>query len=101
MQGTIAEIAEPAVVSITATNKRGSGWDSDAGASLFAPAVLLLLAVTVASPAAAQTYEEVLAAYQRGDYAAAYRGFRRLAEQGDAHAQANLGYLYETGKGVS
>ena len=61
---------------------------------LFAPAVLLLLTVTVALPAAAQTYEEAFAAYQRGDYAAAYRGFRRHAEQGDARAQNNLGYMY-------
>ena len=67
---------------------------------LFAPAVLLLLAVTVALPAAAQTYEEAFAAYQRGDYAAAYRGFRRHAEQGDARAQNNLGYMYSNAKGI-
>ena len=67
---------------------------------LFAPAVLLLLTVTVALPAAAQTYEEAFAAYQRGDYAAAYRGFRRHAEQGDARAQNNLGYMYSNAKGI-
>jgi len=39
-------------------------------------------------------------AYQRGDYATAYREFLPLAEQGDAEAQNNLGAMYVNGKGV-
>lgn len=62
--------------------------------------MMFFLAVAAALPAAAQTFGEFLAAYNRGDYAAAYRGFRRLAEQGNAKAQYHLGTLYEHGTGV-
>ena len=67
---------------------------------LAALAAVLTLALASALPVAAQTFEEALAAYERGDYDAAYRGFRPLAEQGDAIAQNNLGYMYDNGKGV-
>jgi TPR repeat protein len=40
-------------------------------------------------------------AYQRGDYAAAYREWLPLAEEGDAEAQYNLGNLYYLGQGVA
>ncbi len=43
---------------------------------------------------------EALAAYQRGDYAMALREFRPLAEQGDAGAQNQLGFMYSNGHGV-
>ena len=39
-------------------------------------------------------------AYKRGDYAAAHRIWKPLAEQGDASAQYNLGLLYQYGLGV-
>ena len=39
-------------------------------------------------------------AYQRGDYATALRIFRQLADQGNASAQANLGWMYQNGLGV-
>ncbi|MFQ6018911.1 MAG: peptidoglycan-binding protein [Kiloniellaceae bacterium] len=39
-------------------------------------------------------------AYKRGDYAAAHRIWKPLAEQGDASAQYNLGLLYHHGLGV-
>ena len=64
------------------------------------PALLFLLTAAAAFPAAAQTFDETVAAYDRGDYATAFRGFRRLAEQGDAKAQYYLGALYEDGTGV-
>ena len=64
------------------------------------PAILFLLASMAAIPAAAQTFDEAVAAYNRGDYATAYRGFRRLAERGEARAQYHLGTLYEHGTGV-
>ncbi len=62
--------------------------------------VLVWLAVTAAPPAAAQTFEEAFAAYERGDYATAFRGFRSYAEQGDADAQDILGLMYLKGEGV-
>ena len=39
-------------------------------------------------------------AYERGDYAAALRVFRQLADQGYANAQSNLGVMYSNGYGV-
>ncbi len=48
----------------------------------------------------AQDFDQGLAAYQAGDYEAALAEWRRLAEQGNANAQYNLGYLYDTGTGV-
>ncbi|MFQ5659162.1 MAG: hypothetical protein ACE5GZ_01970 [Gammaproteobacteria bacterium] len=40
------------------------------------------------------------AALSRGDYNTAAKEFKRLAEQGDAKAQANLGYMYYVGEGL-
>ena len=39
-------------------------------------------------------------AYKRGDYAAAHRIWKSLADGGDASAQYNLGLLYHHGLGV-
>ena len=39
-------------------------------------------------------------ALSRGDYETAVKEFTKLAEQGDANAQANLGYMYYAGEGV-
>ena len=69
-------------------------------ARLCAPAVVLLLMAMGAFSAPAQTFEEAVAAHERGDHAAGYRGFRVHAEQGNADAQFNLGVLYANGKGV-
>ena len=46
-------------------------------------------------------FETGMDAYHRGDYATALREWQRLAEQGDANAQYNLGVLYAEGKGVA
>lgn len=62
--------------------------------------IALILTASVSLPAAAQTFDEAFAAYERGDYAAAYRGFRPIAERGDARAQYYLGQLYRSGLGV-
>ena len=48
----------------------------------------------------AQDYWKGVEAIKRGDYAAAVREFRPLAEQGNAGAQTNLGYMYSEGLGV-
>lgn len=59
---------------------------------------LLLLA---ALPAPAQAaYQDGLAAYDRGDYATAFREFEALARLGDATSQFNLGLMYQKGWGV-
>ncbi len=58
------------------------------------------LAVMLALPVAAQDFQKGYVAYQRGDYATALREWRPLAEQGDASAQTNLGFMYENGQGV-
>ena len=46
-------------------------------------------------------FDRGLAAYERGDYATAYREFRADAEQGHATAQHNLGVMYANGQGVT
>ena len=63
-------------------------------------AALFTLVLAFAAPAAAQDFNAGLEAYQRGDYAAALREFRALAEQGHATAQTNLGIMYHDGLGV-
>jgi uncharacterized protein len=51
-------------------------------------------------PAATGTFEDAATAYNRGDYATALQFFRSLADQGNAAAQFNLGFMYESGRGV-
>jgi uncharacterized protein len=58
--------------------------------------VLALLAIT---PAMAG-WQDGLAAFRRQDYPAAARILGPLAEQGDARAEAYLGYMYAHGYGV-
>ena len=45
-------------------------------------------------------YEDATAAFERGDYAKAYRLFKPLAQQGIPEAQYNLGHMYRSGFGV-
>ncbi len=45
-------------------------------------------------------FQAGLDAYNQGDYATALKEWRPLAEQGDATAQFNLGFLYDKGLGV-
>ena len=42
-----------------------------------------------------------MAAYDRGDYARAYKEIKPLAEKGDIAAQFYLGVMYDFGRGVS
>ncbi len=64
--------------------------------------LLLALALTAGAwvPVQAQTFEKSLAAYERKDYRTVFAGFQKLAEQGDASAQFNLGQMYANGQGV-
>jgi uncharacterized protein len=45
-------------------------------------------------------FEEGAKAYNRGDYGTALREWRPLAEQGNADAQLNMGFMYDNGYGV-
>ena len=59
-----------------------------------------LLALALFGVAGAGPLEDGLAAYQKGDYAAALQILRPLADQGNADAQFNLGSMYAEGRGV-
>ena len=60
----------------------------------------LAVVAMLAAPAAWAGFDDGVAAYDRGDYAAAFQVWRPLAEQGDVRAQYRLGRLYEAGDGV-
>ena len=60
----------------------------------------VVLSLLLTGGAVAGSFEEGVAAYERGDYAEARRLMRPLAEQGDAQAQYSLGFMYQYGKGV-
>jgi cell division septation protein DedD len=62
--------------------------------------VAAVVAVLLVTSVQAGPLDDASAAYHRGDFAAAVKLIRPLAEQGDARAQANLGVLYENGQGV-
>ena len=55
----------------------------------------MLTGGTIAGP-----LEESVAAYQRGDYATTVQLIRPMAEQGNALAQYELGFMYDQGQGV-
>lgn len=58
------------------------------------------LAFAFALAAQAQTFEDGLAAYDRGEFARAYEIWKPLAERDDLAAQRNIGHLYRFGRGV-
>jgi hypothetical protein len=60
----------------------------------------VILVLTYATGAAADSFEDALSALQRGDSALAAQLFRPLAEQGNPQAQVKLGWIYEKGQGV-
>ena len=64
-------------------------------------ATIFALIFTLAAPAAAQDFGDGRKAYERGDYAAALREWLPLAEQGNAQAQHELGFMYLQGRGVA
>jgi uncharacterized protein len=59
-----------------------------------------LMLVAIAGAAVAGPLEDGEAAYQREDYATAYRLLGPLADQGNAEAQDMLGTMYVVGEGV-
>ena len=70
-----------------------------AGRFVFAVALLTVLAAT--SLRAEDDFTAGLAAYDAGDFAAAFAAWRPLAEAGDADAQVSLAALYLNGLGVA
>ena len=62
--------------------------------------VVIVLLSSLAVPVAADTFEDALAAKEKGDYATALVLFRSLANQGLADAQFMLGNCYTLGEGV-
>ena len=65
---------------------------------------MLVLAMTLAQPVAAQSFKPDRKAgwdaYHKKDYAMALRHWRPLAKQGHAKTQHNLGVMYHDGMGV-
>jgi TPR repeat protein len=62
---------------------------------------IVALVIALVAPVAAQDPEAGREAYQRGDCAAAVREWCPLAEQGDALAQHDIGFMYENGFGLA
>ncbi len=59
------------------------------------------IVMTLAGAAVAGPWEDGVAAYNRGDFAAAVALMLPLAESGDAAAQFNLGVAYANGRGTA
>ena len=67
--------------------------------ALYVAAVTLLL-LSTGDFAQAQSLRQGISAFNRQDYARASQVFIPLAERGEASAQAYLGFMFETGRGV-
>jgi TPR repeat protein len=61
----------------------------------------LVIAAVTMDAALAGPWEDGNAAYQRGDYEAALGLLQPLAEQGDAHAQTAVGFMYANGQAAA
>jgi TPR repeat protein len=64
-------------------------------------ASFVILLLSAGHTATAGDFRSGLSAYNRGDYITAFRDWYPLAEQGDASAQAGLGFLLHKGLGVT
>jgi TPR repeat protein len=61
----------------------------------------IALSIGATPIAGAADFDKGLTVVLSGDYAAALKEFRPLAEQGHARAKFSLGVMYDTGRGVS
>ena len=61
----------------------------------------LVTLLSAVQPATAGDFGSGLSAYNRGDYVTAFRDWYSLAENGDAAAQAGVGFLFHKGLGVT
>ncbi len=68
--------------------------------SLSVAVSVLLLMVSVGTPAFSADFHKGMDAAKRGDFATALREWKPLAEKGDDRAQNYLGVMYEKGDGV-
>jgi len=66
----------------------------------FSRLAALSVCAALAAPVAAQDFLAGLDAYNFGDFATALENWQPLAEQGNALAQYNLGFMYRNGQGV-
>jgi len=62
--------------------------------------IVFILCLLVWPALASADFQAGLDAYNQGDYATALKEWQPLAEQGDAVAQYNLGFMYDNGQGV-
>ena len=63
-------------------------------------AAVAMLLLSTGNFAHAQSLRQGVSAFNRQDYARASQVFIALAERGEASAQAYLGFMFETGRGV-
>ena len=63
--------------------------------------ILLIVVGVMAGPDVRADFAEGAAAYEAGNFAAAYDAWQPIAEAGDPDAQLALGILYENGRGVA
>src|SRR4051812_8836960 len=68
--------------------------------SPLAALLVVVLQLAFAAGAQAQSLSRGVSAFNRQDYAQASRAFIPLAERGNPSAQAYLGFMFETGRGV-
>jgi hypothetical protein len=68
--------------------------------ALLVVAALVPLMISTGNLAFAQSFRQGVSAFNRQDYQQASQIFIPLAEQGQPSAQAYLGFLFETGRGV-
>ena len=65
-----------------------------------AATLAVVVALLFSAGSAWADWDDIGAAYERGDYATALEELRPLAEQGDARAQTLIGLMYREGSGV-
>jgi uncharacterized protein len=69
-------------------------------ASLLIAAALFVAAQPAGAGSPEEEFRAGLSAFNSGDYAAAMRTWRPLAEENDARSQAGIGFMYHRGLGV-
>ena len=63
--------------------------------------LILLGCLLISASAFADAFADAMAAYNKGDYATAFRLMQKPAEAGLPTAQYELGYMYAEGQGVA
>jgi len=62
--------------------------------------LIALTMIFISNSVLADSFDDGVVAFIRGDGAEAYRIWKPLADKGDVEAQYHLGYMYQTGTGV-